>query len=129
MDPHRKLTDAEADEALRALFADHGTVNATAGLDARIMARITAGHVTPAPVRGLIPRGAWIGIGVGALVLTSVLFLIPDASSASTGPLFAMPSGLLDLLASKWLLMAVASGGLLLLFHSYLTRTRAAQLV
>jgi len=128
MDAHRKLTDNEADEALRALFAEHGTAHTPEGIDTRIMVRIMATQVARSEVVSLIPRSTWIGIGMGVLALALYILLAPDPATSTTDPLFAIPSGLLDLLGSKWTLMAVVSGGLLLLFNAYLTRMRTTQM-
>ena len=127
MDPHRKLTDSEAAEALRALFAAHGTVDAPSGVDARIMARIMATQARPTRVRSLIPKTVLIGTGIVLLTLSLYILIAPEAATDATAPVFNMPSDVLALLGSKWTLMTVMSGGLLLLFNSYLSRRHTAQ--
>jgi len=128
MDADRKLSEREAEQALKDLFRSNGVANAPEGLEARIMQRIML-STKPAmiPEQGLIPTWVWVVGGLGSLGLVVYLNTVPTGSTG-TGPvehvLSLLPLHSLGaVLTSQWILMGATSLGLLLALDLTLRRT------
>ena len=128
MDADRRLTDTEADKALRDLFRANGHVEAPVGLDARILQRIA---VAPKPAlkpeAELLPKWVWWMLSAGLVCLT--VFLLANSSgsepSVLSGYLQSIPSfSFAGVFSSPWLWMGCGSLALLLGLDVALERRR-----
>lgn len=132
MDADRKLSEHEAEQALKHLFRANGVMSAPEGMDIRIMQRIAL-NAKPAmvPEAALISPWMWILGGLGSLALAVFSYFIP-ASAVDPGPvehvLSSLPiRSLRTALTSHWAFMGAASLGLLMALDAALRRMRLAQ--
>lgn len=123
MDAPRGLNPTDADEALRDLFRDAGTVQAREGFEDAVMARLSRG-TAPATERPLLPRWTW----ALAAALCAGLLLMPakglDAPAWMTGWTTAFGKALSPF--SDWTVLGLACGTALLALHLWLERRLAA---
>ena len=125
MDATRGLNEQDADKALRDLFHQAGPLSAPDGLEARVLQRIAVtARPALAPEKPLLPKWAWYAGGLGLL---AVAFLPGNGTSSPSPWVEKIPDfSLENAISSPWLMMALATGALLIGLDTWLTTRRLA---
>ncbi len=114
------------DDRLRQLFQAAGPLVAADGLEARVLARLDQSPASaPALSQPLVSRWAWLAAAAAvALLLTWGVLSGPEGTSVRSFP-WPELDVLRSLTTSRWTLMGMLCGALLLLLDTMLDRRRA----
>ena len=81
MDAGRKLTEHEADRALRGLFMAHGRLTCPVGVEKRVLAQSKSTTITIPIVPPLIPARAWAVLASLLGILLTIVMIGPGRTS------------------------------------------------
>ena len=124
MDAGRKLTEHQADRALRGLFMAHGRLTCPVGVEKRVLAQSKSTTITIPIVPPLIPARAWAVLASLLGILLTIVMIGPSRTSVPNTEFLIPMHQITGMLTSPWPLLGAVCMGAFLTLHAYLAHRR-----